>query len=54
MNRAAERFVHILLIQCPGCGNPMSSAITKTERNLEETDARSLPSAAIVDGLGLK
>jgi hypothetical protein len=54
MNRAAELFVHILLFQCPGCGNPMSSAITKTERNLGETDARSLSSAAIVDGLGLK
>jgi hypothetical protein len=41
MNRAAELFVHILFFQCPSCGNPMSSAITKGERNLGETDARS-------------
>lgn len=29
MDRAAELFVHILLFQCPGCGHPMSSAITR-------------------------
>jgi len=40
MNRIAEPFVHVLLFQCPTCGNPISSAIATNERNLEETDAR--------------
>jgi hypothetical protein len=41
MNSTPERFVHILLFQCPTCSNPLSSAITTSERNPEETDARS-------------
>jgi hypothetical protein len=38
---AREPFVHILLFQCPDCTNPMSSAVATSERNPEETDARS-------------
>jgi hypothetical protein len=41
MSRGTEPFVHILLFQCPNCKLPMSSAIAKTERNPEETDAHS-------------
>lgn len=41
MNRGTESFVHILLFQCPTCTNPLSSAIATSERNPEETDARS-------------
>jgi hypothetical protein len=41
MNRGAEPFVHVLLFQCLVCANPMSSAIATSERNPEETDARS-------------
>ncbi len=41
MNRVAEPFVHVLLFQCPTCGNPVTSAIATSERNPEETDVRS-------------
>ena len=41
MNISQEQFVHILLFQCPGCRNPVSSTVTTSERNPEETDARS-------------
>jgi hypothetical protein len=40
MSRTLEPFVHILLFQCPTCGNPVSSAIATAERNPEDTDAR--------------
>jgi hypothetical protein len=41
MMKGAEPFVHILLFQCPDCRKPISSAIATSERNPEETDARS-------------
>ena len=41
MKKAIEPFVHILLFACPSCTGPISSAVATSERNPEETDARS-------------
>jgi len=41
MNRDSEPYVHVLLFQCPSCGDPMTSAIATGERNPEEADAHS-------------
>jgi len=41
MIRSSDSFVHILLFQCPRCSDPVSSAVTTSERNPEETDVRS-------------
>ena len=41
MNRDSEPFVHVLLFQCPSCGDPLTAAIATGERNPEEADAHS-------------
>jgi hypothetical protein len=41
MNQGSEPFVHVLLFRCPGCSDPVSTAIATIERNPEEADARS-------------
>lgn len=40
-NRDTEWYVHILLFRCPTCSNPVSFAVRTSERNPDETDARS-------------
>ena len=34
-------FVHLLLFQCPRCGQPIPLAVTSDTRSLETVDARS-------------
>jgi hypothetical protein len=40
MTNAGERFVHVLLFECPQCGCPVPCAITSDKSNPEEVDAR--------------
>jgi hypothetical protein len=41
MSDASQAFVHVLLFECRSCAHPLSSAITSSERNVEEVDVGS-------------
>jgi predicted RNA-binding Zn-ribbon protein involved in translation (DUF1610 family) len=37
-NQATVEYVHVLLFQCPRCGEPVASARVTASRNIEEVD----------------
>jgi hypothetical protein len=50
--KKTERFVHVLLFECPQCANPSASAMPSAERNLEKVDGASIPIQCFCGGSG--